>query len=489
MDDLPNLSHLSHSEKDELIRALFAQVQALSSQVKYLTAKVIDLESRLSKNSRNSSQPPSSDGYRKPAPKSQRKKGTRPSGGQPGHQGNTLLQMENPDHTEIHELNVCPICGRSLDNVPVVQHECRQVFDVPSLAAVVTEHRAEVKVCSHCGQTVTAQFPDQVTQPVQYGSDLQATATYLSQYQLLPFKRLQELFDDVFGIHLSQGTLNNILARGYDTLNEFESVIKDQIATESVAHFDETGIRVKSKLHWLHVASTKQLTYYQMHPKRGQEAMDAIGILKQFHGRAIHDHWLSYFAYDCTHGLCNAHHLRELVYAEEQYGQQWAGKLKACLLDVYEEIQQAKQRDQSALPANRLTYYERRYNRILCEGFTELPILPPPIKSKRGRKKQHKVKNLHDRLVNHQDETLAFMYDFNVPFDNNLAERDVRMTKVKQKISGCFRSDHGARVFCRIRSYISTVRKQSENVLAALKSAFQGNPFIPETGMGIATQG
>jgi transposase len=489
MDDLPDLSHLSHSEKDELIRALFAHVQDLSSQVKRLTARVVELEARLSKNSRNSSKPPSSDGYGKPAPKSRRKKGKRASGGQPGHQGNTLLQVDNPDHTEVHELNVCPICGRSLEGVPVVKHECRQIFDVPTLASVVTEHRAEVKVCPHCGQTVKAGFPDQVTQPVQYGPDLQATATYLSQYQLLPFKRLQELFDDIFGVRLSQGTLNNILSKGYDALNEFEATVKDQITTDSVVHFDETGIRVKSKLHWLHVASTEHLTHYQMHPKRGQEAMDAIGILRQFQGRAIHDHWSSYFAYDCTHGLCNAHHLRELVHAEEQYGQQWALKLKACFLDAYEEVQQAKKPEQSSLPANRLTYYGRRYSRILREGYAELPILPPPAKSQRGRKKQHKVKNLHDRLVNHKHETLAFMYDFNVPFDNNLAERDVRMTKVKQKISGCFRSDHGAGVFCRIRSYISTARKQSKNTLATLKSAFLGQPFIPEMGMGISTQG
>ena len=485
MDDLPDLSQLSHSEKDELIHALLAHVQDLSSQVKRLTARVVELEARLSKNSRNSSKPPSSDGYGKPAPKSRRKKGKRASGGQPGHQGNTLLQVETPDHTQVHELKACSRCGRSLEDVPVTDHECRQVFDVPNLAAVVTEHRAEVKVCPDCGQTVKAPFPDQVTQPVQYGADLQATATYLSQYQLLPFKRLQELFDDIFEIHLSQGTLNNILSKGYTALDEFEAIVKDQIANESVAHFDETGIRVKSKLNWLHVASTENLTYYQHHPKRGQEAMDAIGILGQFQGRAIHDHWSSYLAYDCTHGLCNAHHLRELIHAEEQHGQHWALKLKTCLLEGYAEVQEAKQRCQSSLHANRLTYYERRYSRILREGCVELPILPLPAKTKRGRKKQHKVKNLHDRLVSHKYEALAFMYDFTVPFDNNLAERDVRMTKVKQKISGCFRSYHGAGIFCRIRSYISTARKQSQNTLSALKSAFLGQPFIPATGAAI----
>jgi transposase len=352
-------------------------------------------------------------------------------------------------------------------------------FDLPEIKAVVTEHRVHIKTCPHCDTRVKAEFPDGITQPVQYGNRVQAAATYLSQYQLLPYQRLHEFFHDLFHIRISQGTLNNILSRGYQQLETFEDSIDGILKTSEVVHFDESGIRLKKKLNWLHVASTQQLTRYHIDPKRGTIAMDNMGILPDYQGYAVHDHWASDYRYDCRHVLCNAHHLRELTFAEEQYQQQWANELSQCLLEAKQEIDDAKARNALSLSASRVTYFDRRYSRLLRTGRDELPVLPFDKNRKRGKKKQHKVKNLHDRLVNHKKEVLAFLYDFSLPFDNNLAERDVRMVKVKQKISGCFRSDQGAKTFCRIRSYISTVKKQGHNVFNALYDAFDGAALIP----------
>jgi len=442
-----------------------------SARITGLEKDIEALKNRLATNSRNSSKPPSSDGYGQPKPKSQRKKSGRSSGGQPGHKGSTLRQVEHPDHIQEHTVSCCTHCRADLSNQAVITHEVRQVFDLPEIKVAVTEHRAQIKTCPHCGSRVNAQFPADVTQPVQYGNGVRATATYLSQYQLLPYQRLQELFQDLFKIKLSQGTLNNILSRGYQQLEPFEDSAKAALKTSSVVHFDESGLRLKKKLNWLHVASTQKLTCYHIDPKRGKDAMNAMAILPYFNGHAVHDHWASYYGYDCQHVLCNAHHLRELTFAQEQHQQSWAGKLSQCLLDAKQEVDDAKALDTQSLNASRVSYFDRRYSRLLRAGQKELPVLSVDNNKKHGRKKQHKVKNLHDRLVNHKKEVLAFLYDFSLPFDNNLAERDIRMVKVKQKISGCFRSDQGAETFCRIRSYISTVKKQGHHVFSAQRIA------------------
>ena len=292
-------------------------------------------------------------------------------------------------------------------------------------------------------------------------------------------KRLQELFSDLFHVNISQGTLNNILTRGHHHLESFESEAKEILRQSDVVHFDESGIRVKKHRHWLHVASTDQITCYHIDPKRGQTAMDEMGVLADYQGYAVHDHWASYYRYGCQHVLCNAHHLRELTFAEEQYQQQWAAKLKACLLDAKKEVDDAIEAGCSSLDSARVTYFDRRYSRLLRAGLAEVPVLPKGKVKTRGKEKQHKVKNLHDRLVNHKKEVLTFLYDFTLPFDNNLAERDVRMVKVNQKISGCFRSEQGANVFSRIRGYISSVRKQGHNAFNALCDAFEGRALTP----------
>jgi len=475
----PDPSALSSAEKDVLIIALFKQVQSLSAQIQSLSARIQELEARLAMNSRNSSKPPSSDGYNKPKPKSSRGTSTRPSGGQPGHEGRTLKQVAHPDQVIQQPVAVCGECGESLQHCPVVVIERRQVFDLPAIRVSVTEHQAEVKVCPGCQGRTRGQFPESVTQAVQYGPRVQSLIGYFSQYQMLPYERLQEVFAQVFGIALSQGTIDNVLARCHDGLAGFEAAVKAVLVDSDVAHFDETGMRADSALQWLHVASTAQVAYYQMDGKRGQEAMERMEILPQFTGCAVHDHWKSYFTYDCAHGMCNAHILRELTHAEEEHQQSWAGKLKACLLAAKEEVDAAKVRGESALSEKRVCYWGKCYRGILKRGEREMPPAPEST-GRRGRVKQHKVKNLHDRLVAYEVETLAFIRDFAIPFDNNMAERDLRMAKVKQKVSGCFRSKDGAQRFALIRSYVITARKQGIDLLEAFAKIFEGNPFIPQ---------
>ncbi len=262
-------------------------------------------------------------------------------------------------------------------------------------------------------------------------------------------------------------------------LAQTEARIKQGVIDSEVAHFDETGMDVEGKRGWLHTASTPQLTHYAYHPKRGSTATEAIGILPEFGGRAIHDAFSAYWRYGCEHGLCNAHHLRELIFVHEQMRRAWAGEMKQVLLDIKRAVDTAKAQTQTRLENDAIKAYAQRYAAVLQAGAEEENKHPPPATGRRGRKKQSKSKNLLDRLEKYQTETLAFMYDFAVPFDNNLAERDLRMMKVKQKVSGCFRTTPGAYAFCRIRSYISTMKKQGHNVIAALKSVFLGTPQLP----------
>ncbi len=466
---------LATFRKEDLIALLLEQ----SAIIAKLTKEIEELKNKLAKNSRNSSKPPSSDGYDKPKPKSQRKKSGQPSGGQHGHKGSTLKQVESPDRIKEHKVLKCKNCGANLSTPKCSDYEARQVFDLPKIEVTVTEHRAQIITCPCCETQSKAAFPINVTQAVQYGTQLQATTTYLSQYQLLPYKRLQELLCDLFQVKLSQGTLNRILHKGYTHLELFDSEAKEILRQSDVVHFDESGIRVKNDRYWLHVASTDQITHYHIDPKRGHTAMDEMGVLPDYQGVAVHDHWGSYYRYHCQHVLCNAHHLRELTFAEEEHEQQWARKIKSCLLEAKEEIENAIEAGRTSLELSRVIYFSRRYSRLLRIGLAEVPVLPKDKNKTRGKVKQHKVKNLHDRLTNHKKEVLAFLNDFSLPFDNNLAERDVRMVKVKQKISGCFRSKQGARVFSRIRGYLSSVRKQGYNAFNALIDAFEGNALVP----------
>jgi len=356
-------------------------------------------------------------------------------------------------------------------------YERRQVFDLPPIKVQVTEHRAEIKDCDRCGSSTTAAFPADITHKVQYGPRLKANAAYIKNYALLPYERAAELFEDLFGVRLSAGTLVNMDRRVGERLEEVNQRIKEQILRSAVAHFDETGMRIEGKLRWLHVAATQSLSYYRPHAKRGTQAGDAMGILPNFEGVAVHDGWSSYFTYGCEHGLCNAHHLRELTFIQEHYGQRWAEQMIEFLLEV------KRRRDRSTggrFSRKTIQGFEQRYRRILAMGMRANPPPPQNVRKPRGRPKNSKAGNLLARLDKHQKAVLAFMYDFSVPFDNNLGERDLRMMKVQQKISGTFRSSHGALSFCRIRSYIATVKKQGMNVMSALQDVFSDKPLLPQ---------
>lgn len=463
--------------REEILKVYKAGPQAVVEFVEGLLERIRSLEDQRAQNSRNSSKPPSSDKPEKPAPKSLRKRSGRKVGGQEGHPGHTLDRVEDPDQTQWYEAERCAHCDFSLKEVEAKDYESRQEFDIPPLQIRVTEHRAQIKVCPRCGKRSRARFPRRIGYPVQYGPGFKAIAAYLSQYQLLPYERTAELFEDLFGHGVSPGTLVNVNRDYFQKLEGWEDAIKEQLVRSCVVHFDETGCYVNGKREWLHVASTGHLTYYGVHRRRGEEAMEEMNILPRFKGTAQHDHWQSYFKYEkCRHALCNAHHLRELKFIEERYHQEWASKMVDCLREIKEAVEKRKRVARRLKPKDEKRF-ERRYDRIVREGLAHNPA-PPRSLGKRGRVKQSKAKNLLDRLKQDKKAVLAFLYDFRVGFDNNQGERDIRMTKVQQKISGTFRSRKGARSFCRIRGYISTARKNGRNVLDVLQSALEGKPFV-----------
>lgn len=470
MDELPDLERLSVAEKDNLIRELWplrALVRQLSEQVATLTAKVAELEGRLAKNSRNSSKPPSSDGLSRPMPKSQRKSGQKPNGGQQGHHGHTLKKVTEVDHIETHTPPVCcDACDALLTGAVVV--ETRQVFDIPPLGHEVTEHQVLAAVCS-CGKAHRGEFPDEVSAPVQYGTRLKAAVVQLTHHHMMPVSRTGDLMGDLFGLPLSDATVLAINAEAGAMLAPVVAAMGEALKTAPVAHADETGMKVAGKLFWLHVLATTLMTWIGCHANRGKKAFDAFGILGEFVGTLIHDGWKPYRDLACVHALCNAHHLRELTYAFEEMGQAWANRMIELLVAACHEVDLAG----GVLAPERLASYRKDYDAILADGEATNPRAPPS--GKRGRTKQNKALNLIDRLRIHADDVWRFATDHNVPFSNNVAEQAVRMPKVKQKISGGFRTKAGLDTFCTIRSYLATMHKQRANLFHSLTQAFQGS--------------
>ena len=455
----------------EKARALIGEDKQMSAATKSMFEVLILLISllanRLNLNSSNSSKPPSSDPNRKKQPK--RKTGKKP-GGQKGHVGTTLKKVDDPDKIEPIKVDRSKL---PLGRYRQVGFEARQVFDI-DIARVVTEYRAEVLENDN-GQRFVADFPEGVTKAVQYGTGLKAHAVYMSQFQLIPYNRIQDYFADQLHIPVSEGSIFNFNKHAFQALARFEPKVKDKLTASAVAHADETGINMGGDKHWLHCVSNEFWTLYYPHEKRGMDAFDDMDVLPGFKGILCHDHWKPYFKLDCTHALCNAHHLRELTRAWEQDGQQWAHDLKNLLEKINSKVNDAG----GALNARQAGKYRSQYRKLIKQGEIECPEpTRPPKKGKRGRIKKSKSRNLLERLRDFENETLRFMENELVAFSNNLGENDIRMTKVQQKISGCFRSIEGAKIFCRIRSYLSTCRKQGVKSSQALELLFNGK--LPE---------
>jgi transposase len=449
-----------------------------------LAERIQKLEDQLAKNSHNSGKPPSSDGYAQgaPRPKSLRKRSRRKSGGQPGHPGETLKVVEKPDFIKVHRVHECQHCGQSLQRRKAMGHEKRQVYDLPKVQLQVTEHRAEIKVCSRCRKESRAAFPQEVNKAVQSGTEIKAQMVYLNTEQHIPLERTCDLLAAFYQHRPAEGTIVTACAEAAQTVEQSNQAIKEHLVKhERVAHFDETGLVINGVLHWLHTASTSRVTYYAMHPKRGRAAINEINILPRFKGRAMHDDLASYFQYEVAHALCNAHHLRSLLFLSERYPQKWVHDLIKLLSKIKEKVDARKRKAETGLSVRQANAFSQAYDELVKKGLRANPASKENSRKpgQRGRLKQSPARNLLLRLREHKEAVLAFMYDFNVPFDNNQAERDLRMMKVKQKVSGGFRSTAGAQNFCAIRGYLSTARKNDLTALAALRLAFVGAPFLP----------
>lgn len=468
MNDTEHLIGRLLSRIDELEQL----VQKQTSIIELQSQKINELEKRLNKNSRNSSKPPSSDGLGKPArTTSLRENGKNKSGGQQGHKGGTLKQASHPDKTIRHALHFCPSCGLSLSNEAVLDVAKRQVFDIPVPKVEITEHQTETKYCSCCSKKVSSLFPETVSSPAQYGSVIRSWAVYYQNQHFIPEDRLQQLFADMYGVSLATATLANCNAVAFKRLSGFEKTTLSLAKHATVKHLDETGFRVSGKTQWLHTLSTKQLTYYHVSHKRKS-------LLDGLTGIVVHDHWRPYYQLEnVEHALCNQHHLRELKALIEHDKEEWATRMSRFLrLALRYRHWYGKQ----LIPEHRLNQFDKIYERIVNDGLTFHQSLPPlPFQKKRGKEKKRAGHNLLLRLKHYKQDVLRFLYNPDSPFTNNDAERDLRMVKCKQKISGGFRTSNGADQFARIRGFISTARKQGWNILDSIQAIFYQNLPIP----------
>lgn len=462
------LSDIYDSGKENTVTLL----KFLITEINLLKAEVRDLKSRLIKDSHNSNKPPSSDNMLK-KPKSLRKSTGKKPGGQKGHGGETLRQIENPNKIVDRTPKGKCDCGRNLKNAEIIGCIIRQLFDCILPSLFVTQFQGKVLKCG-CGQMHHPQFPDEVVKETQYGRNIKSLAVYLKHYGFISYERTSELFSELFGIDLSQGTLVNFVNECAERVEPVVDEIKTALKEAEVLHCDESGMRIEKSTAWLHSASTEFLTFYYPHKRRGIKAMEAMGILSEFKGTIVHDHWHPYFRYDkCLHALCNAHNLRELIFFEEN-GEKWAKKIKNCLLSAKKEKE-----SHQGLSEKQIQKYKNKMHRLINEGIRVHPEKRKKNKA-RGRPLQSKEFNLLRRLRDRTVEVLRFILDNAVPFDNNQGERDVRMLKIQQKVSGSFRSMKGAQSFCLIRSYISSIRKCGQPVFEAITSIWTKSIILPK---------
>jgi transposase len=462
---------------EAVITELQSANATLRAQNEMLLARVAELERRLGLNSSNSSKPPGSDGLKKPTRTTSLREPTeKKSGGQSGHKGHTLKRRETPDATVDHFPTVCAGCGARLDPADSTGHTARQVFDLPEpQPLVVTEHRAHQCRCTGCGKQTRAAFPEEVRAPVQYGARVTAMVLYLLHFQLLPEQRLAEAMADLFGVHLATATIAAMSRACSARFSGFIVALMALIAAAPVKHLDETGFRVGGKTWWLHIASTLRLTVYRVAKKRG-------GIPERLSGIVVHDHWKPYYKLkDVLHALCNAHHLRELKALVEIEKEDWARQMQRLLRLACHAANLARENGKP-IPASRIALFERIYDRIISAGMefheAQPALAAANTPSKRGRKPRRVGHNLLLRLRDRKADVLRFLSNPDVPFTNNLAERDARMMKLRQKISGGFRSTEGAEDFAVVRSLISTAKKQGWDVMATLNQS-------PDTLLGM----
>lgn len=483
--------------KDEMIEHLLMQVNTLNASlnslqqsfdaqtalIAQLNQTIQELKEQLNKNSKNSSKPPSSDGFKKPAPKSLRKPSGKKVGGQKGHQGTFLSVLSDPDKIVKHMPSACEGCPHyKMCKGTACVAEKRHVIDAVVTVNVVEHQLLEIPICMLHGDTRKGNFPNDVKATVQYGENLQALSVALNTVGAVSVKRTHEILSGVFNIPLATGTISNMVKRCANAVSETVNRIKQKVANSGLGHFDETGTRVDKKLWWVHDASNCEFTYLDISPKRGYLGMEQCGVLPLFHGIAMHDCWASYWSYeDCQHAVCCAHLLRELTgIAENHPEQKWASAFIDLLLEMKKVKDKAVEVGKETLSYYHYHKFDKRYDELIKQAREENP-LPVTTEKKRGRKKKGKILALVERLDNYKASVCLFIHNFMVPFDNNQAERDLRMIKVKTKVSGCFRSEEGARDYLKIMSYIGTAHKQGHNAYDAIRKAISGCPdFIFE---------
>ena len=465
-------------ELTQQVERLTEMVKALVQELNEAKTEIAELKERLNKNSQNSSKPPSTDGYKKPAPKSLRKASGKKQGGQDGHKGHNLKVDIEPSKTIQYMPTACTGCPRYEEcRGHACVAETRRVADA-CVKIDVTAHQVLEIDCPVCSESLRGRFPENIKAAIQYGENLQSLVVAFSTVGAVSANRIHELFGNIFGIPLSTGTIANMVRHCAENLAEIDEQLKCAVAGLDVAHFDETGTRVDNKLNWVHVASNQFLTYLYLSEKRGKLGMEEGAVLPAFHGIAVHDCWASYWSYGSAHAICCAHLLRELNGILDNHPEQsWAKSFKKLLLDMKKAKDNAVFEGHDALDLDDIARFLKRYSRILRKGYQQNP-LPEKDPGKRGRQKRGKIRSLIDRLKERKEAVCLFIKDFTVPFDNNQAERDLRMVKVKTKVSGCFRTPDGARYFLRIMSYVGTARKQGIRPFEAILKAVSGKPQI-----------